>query len=183
MPPTASFEVSADCQAVVNLASHALKNMPCARCMLLGLSALLIVTFFIWFMLPTRICRKMDACFHMTERLYHGSIIAGLVSLSCDPEAAQLFHRLQRRVSQIQERQLHNSLRPWCEVLDIFNGQSLAILRCIWDIKVLKNRIEVLREIRLQEILEDSFRQGVDGHGFTPSPSEMRHTRLSMCDC
>jgi hypothetical protein len=50
---------------------------------------------------------------------------------------------LQCQVSQIKERHLRNWPRPWCEITDIFSGQSLVIARCVWDIKLLQNELEV----------------------------------------
>ncbi|KAJ6579972.1 hypothetical protein DFH09DRAFT_1146248 [Mycena vulgaris] len=179
MPPAPYFQVNADCQAMVTLATHAMRYLPCARCMFFGLLASTALIGVVWFALPTRLCRKMVDCFCKTERLYHGSILRRLFRPSSDPETTELFNRLQRRVSHIQERRLRNSLRPWRNIWDMFRGHSFVILRCIWDIKVLKNRIEVLQEIRLRQLLDDS-------HGEDSSrlpQSGMRHTRLLTCDC
>ncbi|KAJ7076641.1 hypothetical protein B0H15DRAFT_1004636 [Mycena belliarum] len=162
MAPTPSIQLTADCQAVVYFASRAIESLPCLRCTLIGLSAVLAVAFLIWVALPARLCKTMDACFDTTERLYHGSIVTGLLTPCFDPEAFELLRSLQRRVSHIHERRLRSSLRPWHEMRDILTGHSFIIFRCIWDIKVLKNRIEVQREIRLRE-LADAFACGEGG--------------------
>ncbi|KAJ7686389.1 hypothetical protein B0H17DRAFT_1181213 [Mycena rosella] len=151
--------------------------------MLLGLSALIIITSLVWLALPTRICRVMDDCLGRAERLYHGAQISGLLSPSSDPEIAESLHHLQRTVSEIQERQLYNSLRPWCEIWDMLRGHSLGIFRCVRDIKVLKNQIEIRREIRLRELMEGVFTNGEDATRVRFKHLDMRHTRLPMCDC
>ncbi|KAJ7089565.1 hypothetical protein C8R44DRAFT_892255 [Mycena epipterygia] len=127
----------------------------------------------------------MDASFNVTERLYHGSITTGLFRRYPDLHITESFLRLQRGVSHINERRLCNSLRPWCEIWDMLRGHSLVIARCVWDIKVLKNQIEMLQEVRLRELLDDSDAIHHADAGTCPMyyAANMRHTHLFMCDC
>ncbi|KAJ7159019.1 hypothetical protein C8R43DRAFT_948373 [Mycena crocata] len=92
MPPT-PVQSTADCQTIVTFATQALSALPCLRCLLLGSLAVFITLFLIWLALPTRLCKKMEACLNTAERLYHGTIIAGLVSSSFQLELDECLHR------------------------------------------------------------------------------------------
>ncbi|KAJ7640912.1 hypothetical protein B0H17DRAFT_1148866 [Mycena rosella] len=179
--------------------------------MLLGLSAL-IITFLVWLALSTRICRVIYDCLCGAERLDHrsqgfsarpriqkspnhctskiGDILAYYFRLQ-----PPLMHSLQWTVSEIQERQLRNSLRPWCKIWNLLRGHSLRIFRCIQDMTVLKNQIEVCftsltftnanyaqirREIRLRELLEVAVTNAGDATRLRLKHLDMRHTRLPI---
>ncbi|KAJ6573402.1 hypothetical protein DFH09DRAFT_1457356 [Mycena vulgaris] len=139
------------------MAAHTLRWLPCLRCTLIGFFTLITVILVLWFAFPPRLCKTLEANLEATERLFHGFIIAGVFSPSTQPEITDVFHCLQRRVSYIRERHLRNALRPWFNIWDILSGYSIPILRCLFEMKVLKNRIEVLQEIRRRELIDDSL--------------------------
>lgn len=163
MAPTLSQSTEVDCRSTPDIAAQALEILPCLRCTLIGLSVLITIILLARLLSPTRLCTKMRGSLNETERLYHGSAIAGIFSPCSQPEISEEFrrcvpavhydtsfefdalvtHSLQCRVSHIEERRLRNLLQPWYTVLDMFTGHPFVIVRCIWDINVLKNRIEV----------------------------------------
>ncbi|KAJ7469347.1 hypothetical protein B0H11DRAFT_2196845, partial [Mycena galericulata] len=182
MPPSPSVQITTDCQSALSLAAYTLRILPCLRCTLIALATLITFISVLRIASPTRLCRTMEACFNVTERIYHGSTITGLLSpYHADLEIADLFRRLQGRVSHIQERRLRNSAAPWVEIFEIFKGQSFVIVRCTWDIQILKIRLEVLRENRFRELLDINNSSNHAEASATKSAPDMRHTLLAMC--
>ncbi|KAJ6592603.1 hypothetical protein B0H19DRAFT_1224504 [Mycena capillaripes] len=142
MAPTLSHISEADCHTTFDIAAEAFQGFPCLRCTLIALAALITIIFITRLLLPARLCTTMRTSLNATEKLYHGSLIAGIYTPSSQPDISEEFRRLQFKVSHIEERRVRNLLKPWCTIWDMLTGHSFAIGRCIWDIEVLRNQIE-----------------------------------------
>ncbi|KAF7362728.1 hypothetical protein MVEN_00622100 [Mycena venus] len=177
MAPAPSQLTQPDCQPA-DIIAEILQDLPCLRCTLIGLTSLILTIILFRLLSPVRLCRTMRTSLNIAERLYHGSIIAGIFNHCSESEIAESMRRLQCRVSHIEERRVRNSMQPWCSILDMCTGHSFVIAWCIWDIEALKGRIEVLQEARLRELLGDP-QNSVEG-GASP---QMRHTRSFTCNC
>ncbi|KAJ7626915.1 hypothetical protein FB45DRAFT_1059801 [Roridomyces roridus] len=178
MSPTPSVELTTDIgQSVVGIAASALRRLPCAECMLIGALAVCGVIYFLRVASPTRMCRKMDAAFDVTERMYHGAVISGVFS-SSNPDVVaveSMFSCVQTRISHIHERRLRKATNHVSEILEILRGQSREILLCMWDIQRLQNKIEILREVRLRS----SKAESTGGAGL----AYLRHANPIFCNC
>lgn len=159
LPPT----TEAECQPV-DAITQALSVLPCGRCTLIGLMAVIVIALLLHLLSPTRLCATLQDTLSTTERIYFASALAGVWPPSANSQTEMseelrryvhwqymetpnlnncTTHSLQYQASHIEERRVQNSLRPWCELWDMFTGHSFVIARCIWEIKVFKNRIEV----------------------------------------
>ncbi|KAJ7742279.1 hypothetical protein B0H16DRAFT_1024054 [Mycena metata] len=151
LPPTTEPE----CQPV-DVIAQALSVLPCLRCTLIGVMAVGVITLLLRLLSPTRLCATLQETLSTTERIYSASTLAGVLPPSADSrlEMSENLRRLQYQASHIEERRVRNSLRPWCALWDLFKGHSFVIARCVWEIKVFKNQIEVLQASRRREMLE-----------------------------
>ncbi|KAJ7857471.1 hypothetical protein B0H14DRAFT_2751219 [Mycena olivaceomarginata] len=182
MPPSSPLPTESDCRATVDIAAGTLfQSLPCLRCTLIGLTCLIVVVFLVRLLSPTRLCGTMKNSLNVAERVYHGSVLAGMLNPSFQLENGESLRSLQCRVSHVEERRVRNSLRPWCTILDTCTGHSFVIIGCIWDIQILKNRIEMLQESHLRELLGDSENGSENANPLTTLT--MRHTRPVMCNC
>lgn len=94
MAPTPSEHISeADCQNTFDIASDALRGLPCLRCTLIALSVSITIIFLVRLLLPARLCTTMRDSLITTERLYHGSLIAGVFTPSSQPKISEAFSR------------------------------------------------------------------------------------------
>ncbi|KAJ7603295.1 hypothetical protein DFH06DRAFT_1151972 [Mycena polygramma] len=156
MPPTLAptptelgpNELGADCRSTVDIMAQAMQGLPCLRCMLIGLSVLIMIISLARLLSPTRLCAKMAGTLVVTEKLYHGSVIHGIISPSAQLEISNEFSRrsVQRKVSHLEEQRVRTALQPWSTIWHILTGHSFVIACCIWDIEVLKSRIESLMD-------------------------------------
>ncbi|KAJ7024653.1 hypothetical protein C8F04DRAFT_153582 [Mycena alexandri] len=157
LPPT----TEAECQPV-DAITQALSVLPCGRCTLIGLMAVIVIALLLHLLSPTRLCATLQDTLSTTERIYFASALAGVwpPSANSQTEMSEELRSLQYQASHIEERRVQNSLRPWCELWDMFTGHSFVIARCIWEIKVFKNRIELLQASRRREMLEAQTKTG-----------------------
>ncbi|KAJ7281335.1 hypothetical protein C8J57DRAFT_1219231 [Mycena rebaudengoi] len=86
---------------------------------------------------------------HETDTIYMRALEAGLFPSDIDAEA--LF-KLQKKVSELHEEGLRNSLSTWKMLGEFFQGRSLALYCCIKDVQDLKTRIEILKEEQLRNL-------------------------------
>ncbi|KAJ7252589.1 hypothetical protein C8J57DRAFT_1661673 [Mycena rebaudengoi] len=97
---------------------------------------------------PMRLTSILVASIAETENLYYDSIEAGELTGDVDTEKKLL--SLQKKVLEIREDSLRNSLSAWKTLGDFFKGRSITLLRCADEIQRFQTHIEILKETRLR---------------------------------
>ncbi|KAJ7252675.1 hypothetical protein C8J57DRAFT_1661844 [Mycena rebaudengoi] len=98
---------------------------------------------------PTRLTRVLVTLMHETDMIYIRAAEAGLVPSDFDTDA--LF-KLQKKVSELYEESLRNSLSARKMLAEILQGRSLVLYHCIRDVQDLKTRIEISKEEQLRNL-------------------------------
>ncbi|KAJ6618196.1 hypothetical protein B0H10DRAFT_2217962 [Mycena sp. CBHHK59/15] len=113
---------------------------------------LLGATFFVLqSVLPIRLIASLDKSLSESEKLYHDIFDASRASLSSsskvDAELAARLIVLQDKTIELRMQTLRHgtslAIVWWLrEFWALFNGHSFAILRCIWNVKALRNEFQ-----------------------------------------
>ncbi|KAJ7251322.1 hypothetical protein C8J57DRAFT_1238679 [Mycena rebaudengoi] len=97
---------------------------------------------------PMHLTSVLVASITETENSYYDAIEAGELTGDVDTEEKLL--SLQKKVSEIREDSLRNSLSAWKTLGYFFKGRSITLLRCADEIQRLQTDIEILKETRLR---------------------------------
>ncbi|KAJ7251300.1 hypothetical protein C8J57DRAFT_1238658 [Mycena rebaudengoi] len=89
---------------------------------------------------PMHLTSVLVAFITETENLYYDAIEAGELTGDVDTEEKLL--NLQKKVSEIREDSLRNSLSAWKTLGDFFKGRSITLLQCADEIQKFQTHIE-----------------------------------------
>ncbi|KAF7370456.1 hypothetical protein MSAN_00677300 [Mycena sanguinolenta] len=118
-----------------------------------GLISIGIVGGIVYYASPMRLTRVLVATIADTEKIYLTAVENGVLCPSADMETAQRLALLQIEVSTIRETSLRTSLSLVSALYDTFNiRRTVAILRCLGEVRVLGTSMEILSETRLREV-------------------------------
>ncbi|KAF7370443.1 hypothetical protein MSAN_00676000 [Mycena sanguinolenta] len=107
----------------------------------------------IYYTSPMRLTRVLVAAIAHTEKTYLTAAENGVFCASTDKDAAERLSILQLKVSTIRETSLRNSLSPLSILFDMFNiSRTIAVLRCLSEVRGLETYIEISNECQLREI-------------------------------
>ncbi|KAJ7252581.1 hypothetical protein C8J57DRAFT_1474213 [Mycena rebaudengoi] len=92
---------------------------------------------------PMHLTSVLVASITETENLYYDSIETG--ELTGDVVTEEKLLSLQKKVSEIREDSLRNSLSAWKMLGDFFRGRSITLLQCAGEIQRFQTDIEETR--------------------------------------
>ncbi|KAJ7251410.1 hypothetical protein C8J57DRAFT_1474628 [Mycena rebaudengoi] len=101
---------------------------------------------------PMRLTRVLVTDMKETEKLYYDAVEAGELPRDAGTEEELL--GLQKKVSEIREDSLRNSLSTWTALGDFFKGHSITLLQCRDEIQRFNTYIEK----------ESDWETGADGY-------------------
>ncbi|KAJ7289110.1 hypothetical protein C8J57DRAFT_1706029, partial [Mycena rebaudengoi] len=104
---------------------------------ILVLAALAIMFLHIW---PMRLTRVLVTVMKETEKLYYDAVEAG--ELPRDASTEEELLGLQKKVSEIREDSLRNSLSTWTALGDFFKGRSITLFQCRDEIQTFNTHLE-----------------------------------------
>ncbi|KAJ6527231.1 hypothetical protein DFH09DRAFT_1285708 [Mycena vulgaris] len=128
----------------------------------------------IYYTSPMRLTRVLVAAIAHTEAIYLEALEAGVLSNS-DVHTPEIMSSLQLKVSHLREASLRHSLSYSTTVSEFLKGRMLTLLQCIWEVRALETRIEILKEEQLRAL--DS-RIGV---GTISLRRRRTYSRLNFC--
>ncbi|KAJ6518990.1 hypothetical protein C8R45DRAFT_918088 [Mycena sanguinolenta] len=112
----------------------------------------------IYYVSPMRLTRILVTALADTEKTYLAAVENGVLSVSTEIDAAERLSVLQLKVSTIRETSLRSSLSTLSALRDMFNiYRSVAVLRCLNEVRELRAYIEILNETQLREISSRSL--------------------------
>ncbi|KAF7356337.1 hypothetical protein MVEN_00966000 [Mycena venus] len=100
---------------------------------------------------PQRLTHILVTAIIAAEKTYLDALETGCLSPSDVEIAAEMLAMLQLEVSKIREVGLRNSRSHWKTFCGFFQGHTLIVQRCIWEIQDLSTHIEILKEEHLRE--------------------------------
>ncbi|KAJ7240860.1 hypothetical protein B0H12DRAFT_1250858 [Mycena haematopus] len=129
---------------------------PATRAVLLMVSILIPVFCIVQFALPSRRVRSMDKAFNNLKKLYE-ALDGHLLNFQLEPDLtiSEEFLALDNRARRLRIETLDLSIPAfwwWNELKAIFNGHCVAIVKCTWEIGLLKKRIQLIYEKRTDDI-------------------------------
>ncbi|KAJ6518993.1 hypothetical protein C8R45DRAFT_1085059 [Mycena sanguinolenta] len=112
-----------------------------------------IIGVIIYYVSPMRLTRVLVTAIADTEKTYFAAVENGVLSVSTEIDAAERLSVLQLKVSTIRETSLRSSLSTLSALRDMFNiYRSVAVLRCLNEVRGLGAYIEISNETQLREI-------------------------------
>ncbi|KAF7370462.1 hypothetical protein MSAN_00678000 [Mycena sanguinolenta] len=103
-----------------------------------------------------RLTRILVSALAHTENAYLDALENGVV-LSADIDVTEKLTLLQFRVSSFREASLRNSLSSFSTLYDMFDTRrSVAVFRCLSEVRRLQTYIEISHEYQLREIISES---------------------------
>ncbi|KAJ6518958.1 hypothetical protein C8R45DRAFT_1116833 [Mycena sanguinolenta] len=107
----------------------------------------------IYYASPMRLTSVLVTALADTEKTYLATVENGVLSASTEIDAAERLSVLQLKVSTIRETSLRSSLSALSALCDTFNiRRSVAVLRCLREVRKLGAYIEISNETQLREI-------------------------------
>ncbi|KAF7370461.1 hypothetical protein MSAN_00677900 [Mycena sanguinolenta] len=108
---------------------------------------------------PARLTRVLVSVLADVENAYLVGVENGngVLSTDADDDVAERLAVLQLKVSTLRETSLRNSVPPLSACYDMFNiCHSVAVLRCLAEVRGLRTQIEISNESRLRDITSAS---------------------------
>ncbi|KAJ6488076.1 hypothetical protein DFH09DRAFT_1339329 [Mycena vulgaris] len=118
---------------------------------LLGVLGLTLAACIIHYASPMRLTRVLLAAIADAEDAYLEALEAGILSHT-DVHTAEMMSNLQLKVSHLREASLRHSLSYCTTVSEFLKGRTLTLLQCIWEVRALEARIEILKEEQLRAL-------------------------------
>ncbi|KAF7370465.1 hypothetical protein MSAN_00678300 [Mycena sanguinolenta] len=107
----------------------------------------------IYFVSPMRLTRVLVIAIADAEKSYLAAVENGVLSASTEIDTGERLSMLQLKVSTIRETSLRSSLSTFSALCDMFNiRRSVAVLRCLAEVRGLGTYIEISNESQLREI-------------------------------
>ncbi|KAF7328653.1 hypothetical protein MSAN_02473900 [Mycena sanguinolenta] len=113
----------------------------------------------IYYLSPARLTRVLVSVLADVENAYLAGVENGngVLSTDADVDVAGRLSVLQLKVSTLRETSLRNSVSPLSACFDMFNiCHSVAVLRCLAEVRGLRIQIEISNESRLCDITSAS---------------------------
>ncbi|KAJ6618199.1 hypothetical protein B0H10DRAFT_1268601 [Mycena sp. CBHHK59/15] len=148
------------CENFTSLATMAIPDGT-ARNATLGILLLGTISLVLLSVLPTRLTASLDKSLCESEKLYHDIFDAFRANLSSsskvDAELAARLIVLQDKTIELRMKTLRHgtslAIVWWLrEFWALLNGHSFAILRCIWNVKALRNEFQLRKHEKLCEL-------------------------------
>jgi len=111
----------------------------------------IIVAFILYYTSPMRLTRVLVTAMAGAERVYFEALEMGVLSVSNVHATEIVLATLQLKVSRIRQETLSNSRSNWKTCCEYFEGRTLIVLRCIWEVRDFETHIEILKEAQLCE--------------------------------
>ncbi|KAJ7252483.1 hypothetical protein C8J57DRAFT_1722740 [Mycena rebaudengoi] len=103
---------------------------------------------------PMRLTRVLVTVMKETEKVFYDAVEAGELPRDAGTEEELL--GLQKKVSEIREDSLRNSLSTWTALGDFFKGRSITLLQCRDDIQRFNTHLEILKETQMRTHLNST---------------------------